>query len=69
MQLNTAQQFLYLIELMSIIVGCFAGGFLLLGSKRPKDEPYKRYGWLMYAVSWVGLFFMVILVRGFAKGG
>jgi hypothetical protein len=69
MQLNSAQQLLYLIELVSIIVGCFAGGFLLLGSTREKDQQYKHYGWLLYAASVVGLIFMAILVHEFSKGG
>jgi hypothetical protein len=65
--INDAQQLLYLIELCSIIIGCFIGGFLLLGSDREKDQEYKAYGWLMYVAAIVGILFMAILVRGFGR--
>jgi hypothetical protein len=64
-----ARELLYLLELLSFIVVCFGAGFLLLASKRPKDIPYKMWGWVFYLAAYVFLGMMVILVVDFSNGG
>ena len=59
----TVTQTLYLMELTGLSFALFLAGYLLLGSKRPKDAPNRWYGWVFYGMAFIMILVMWVMVR------